>query len=64
MDECAYLSSIAVFVNSLNRLRSQVGKRLIKRRAYAVHPSGVFNSLEVALTERLEALRRRPGSDS
>jgi hypothetical protein len=64
-DEFAYLSSIHVFVSSLNKLRAQVGKgaRPIGRRVYAAHPSTVFDSLEVALNERLEALRRRPSSD-
>jgi hypothetical protein len=65
-DEFAYLSSIHVFVNSLNKLRSQVAERArpVGQHGYAVHPYSVFDPLEAALNERLEALRRRPSSDS
>lgn len=65
-DAFAHLSSIQVFVNSVNKLRSRLGvsARPVNQHVYATHPSFVFDSLELALSERLEMLRRSPGSDS
>jgi hypothetical protein len=64
-DELAHLSSIQVFSNSVNKLRSQVGKTAHPVASpYVFHPHSVFDPLEVALNERLEELRRRPSSDS
>jgi deoxyadenosine/deoxycytidine kinase len=65
LDVFAYLSSIAVFVHSVNKLRSRVGERArpVEQHVYTKHAPSLFDSLEVALNERLETLRRRP-SDS
>jgi hypothetical protein len=65
-DEFAYLSSIHVFVNSLNKLRTRMAEsaRPDSLQLYAVHPYSVFGPLEAALNERLGELRRRPSSDS
>jgi hypothetical protein len=69
LDDFAYLSSIAVFVNSLHKLRSQVGKRVHPVSSpsaanYTVCSPCLFDDLEVALNERLEALRRGHTGDS
>jgi hypothetical protein len=66
LDEFAYLSSIQVFVSSVNKLRSRAAERtrLVDQRVYTVSARSVFDSLEVALNERLDALRRGPSSDS
>jgi hypothetical protein len=65
-DAFAHLSSIQVFVNSVNKLRSRLGVRArpVNQHVYATHPSFVFDSLELALNERIEMLRRRPGGGS
>jgi hypothetical protein len=65
-DEFAYLSSVQVFVNSVNKLRSQVGERAstVSQHVSTAHPSWIFNTLEVALNDRLAALRRGPSNDS
>ena len=66
LDEFAYLSSVQVFVSSVNKLRSRAAERtrLVDQRVYTVSARSVFDSLEVALNERLDALRRGPSSDS
>jgi hypothetical protein len=59
-EELAYFGSIQAFFNSVNKLNSQVGGKV--RRLGAL-PSAV-DSLEDALNERLESLRKGPNSDS
>lgn len=69
----AYLVSAQAFFNSVNKLRSRAGTgarfggasltfldsaKSVKKRA------SFFDSLEDALNERLEWLRKRPSSDS
>jgi hypothetical protein len=59
-EQLAYLAStqtyFLAFLNSLKQLRSRAGARV---RSGGTSP---FDSLEDALNERLESLRKRPGS--
>jgi hypothetical protein len=54
-EELAYLSSLEPFLNSVNSLRSLLGA---KARSGGRPPS-LFNSLEDALKNRLETLRKK-----
>ena len=58
--QLAYLGSIQAFFNSVNKLISRVGEKV---RPLGGLPSAI-DSLEDALNERLESLRKRPNSDS
>lgn len=64
LDAFAYLSSIHVFVNSLNKLKSHVGQSAGPRdkHVYTGPARSIFGSLEVALNDRLETLRRKPSN--
>ena len=53
-----YLGSELAFFNSVHQLRTRAGANALQGRR---HP---FGSLEDALNERLEWLRKRPGSNS
>ena len=57
-EEFASLVSIQAFFNSVNKLKSRAGASVPALGG----PS--FESLEDALNERLESLRRRPAGDS
>jgi hypothetical protein len=54
-----YLGSIQAFFNSVNKLNSRAGANA---RPLGALPSAI-DSLEDALNERLESLRKRPNSD-
>jgi hypothetical protein len=56
----AYLRSIQPFFNSVNKLRSQLGAKARSGGS----PRCLFDSLEDALKNRLETLRKRPSSGS
>jgi hypothetical protein len=55
----AYLVSVHAFVNSVNRLKSRAGAKV-----RSGHRASPFTSLEDALNERLESLRKRPSDDA
>jgi len=54
----AYLGSNHAFFKSVNKLRTRAGAKALPGRR---HP---FGSLEDALNERLESLRKRPGGNA
>lgn len=58
--QLAYLGSIQAFFDSVNKLNSRAGAKV---RPLGALPS-VIDSLEDALNERLEILRKRPNSNS
>jgi hypothetical protein len=58
--QSAYPGSIQAFFNSANKLNSRAGAKV---RPLGALPSAI-DSLEDALNERLESLRKRPNSDS
>ena len=59
-EELAYLGSIQAFFNSVNKLNSRAGANV---RPLGALPSAI-DSLEGALNERLESLRKGPNCDS
>ena len=58
--QLAYLGSLQAFFNSAIKLNSRAGTKV---RPLGALPSAI-DSLEDALKERLESLRKRPNSDS
>jgi hypothetical protein len=58
--QLAYLGSLQAFFNSANKLNSRAGAKL---RPMGALPSAI-DSLEDALNERLESLRKGPNSNS
>lgn len=58
--QLAYLGSIQAFFNSVNKLNSRAGAKV---RPLGALPSAI-DSLEDALNQRLESLRKRPNSAS
>jgi hypothetical protein len=59
-EELAHLGYIQAFFNSVNKLNSRTGAKV---RPLGALPSAI-DSLEDALNERLESLRKGPNSDS
>ena len=59
-EELAYLGSIQAFFISVNKINSRAGAKV---RPLGALPSAI-DSLEGALNERLESLRKGPNSDS